>query len=423
MHPMPALHEMGMVQGAELIRSGALSPVEWVSALLERISALDPQINAFLHVCGEEALGEARQAGRDIAAGHEKGPLHGVPYVLKDMIDTAGIPSTAQSRLLRGRIPAHDASVVTALRRQGAILLGKVATHEFAHGGPSPDILGPPARNPWNIDHFTGSSSSGSGAAVAAGFAPFALGTDTGGSIRIPAGMCGIAGLKPSFGLVSKRGVIPLSHSLDACGPMAWSSRECGLILNAIAGHDPVDPSSSTHALLPSRITASARDLAGVRIGVIRHFWERDLAFNPEAVAAMEEALATLRGLGAHLRDVTLRSLQQYNDVRVIVQEPEAFAIHQRNLIDRADEFGADFLARILPSCGISAHLHMQANRERGRMVRQMAELFHDHDLLVSIGAGPAPRFDTAETFGAHNALWVNDPMRHHPSHSPAFRR
>ena len=242
---MSELHFLTIAQGAALIARRAISPVEWTRALLDRIAALDGQLNAFLQVTGELAIARACDAEREITAGRLRGPLHGVPFALKDLFDTAGILTTAQSRIAIDRVPTVDAEVTSRLHEAGAVLVGKLAMHEFAHGGPSLDIPWPPARNPWNPMHFAGSSSSGSAAAVAAGFVPATMGTDTGGSIRIPAGLCGIAGLKPTYGLVSRRGVIPCAPSLDHCGPMAWTSEDCALLLQATAGHDSADPSSS----------------------------------------------------------------------------------------------------------------------------------------------------------------------------------
>ncbi|MDQ3189060.1 MAG: amidase [Pseudomonadota bacterium] len=205
---MSELHHLTIAQGSALIAQRAISPSEWARALLDPIAAHDGNLNAFLHVTFERAIAVACDAEREIAAGRWRGPLHGVPFALKDVFDTAGIPTTAQSRIAIDRVPTADATVTARLHQAGALLIGKLALHEFAHGGPSLDIPWPNARNPWNPLHFAGSSGSGSAVAVAAGFVPAAMGTDTGGSIRIPAGLCGIAGLKPTFGLVSRRGVI-----------------------------------------------------------------------------------------------------------------------------------------------------------------------------------------------------------------------
>src|SRR5439155_10338039 len=227
------------------------------------------------------------------------------PFALKDIYDTRGIRMSGHSRICLNRMPDADATTTGKLYEAGAILTGKLATHEFAHGGPSFDLPWPPAHNPWDPAHFTGGSSSGSGAATAAGLVPVSLGSDTGGSIRGPAGLCGIAGLKPTYGLVSRAGVLPNSYSYDHCGPMARTAEDCALILNAIAGHDPADAASAVRS---ADFTAGL-DLGvkGLRIGVIRHFWETDQRVHAELPAAMEFAISVFREMGATVEDVRLR--------------------------------------------------------------------------------------------------------------------
>ena len=402
---MTALHELTIAEGAALIAARKLSPVEWTEALLARIAALDGQFHAFITVTADRARADARRAQAELDRGDIRGPLHGVPCALKDLFDTAGILTTGHSRTAIDRVPPQDATVMARLAAAGAVLLGKLAMHEFAHGGPSPELPWPIARNPFDPERFAGSSSSGSGVAVAAGFAPGSIGTDTGGSIRIPAGLCGIAGLKPTYGLVSRAGVIPCSFSLDHCGPLAWTAEDCAILLQAIAGHDPRDPASSRQPL-PDYHAALRTDLPGMRIGVVRHFWERDLRASDEVCAAMEASLVVLQNLGAVLEDVQLRSLQEYADVRVMVQEPEAFAVHQRGLADRPGEFGRDFLGRILAACVLSATDYVQAGRERRRMVDEMLAVLRRCDALVTVGAGSAPRFDSERTFGFIHGMW-----------------
>src|SRR5580700_4789534 len=223
-----------IADAARLIEQKQLSPVELTTALIRRAEALDPQLNAYLLLTADRAVDQARQAEREIMAGGYRGLMHGIPFALKDIYATAGIRTTGHSRICLDT----DATTVRKLYEAGAVLTGKLATHEFAHGGPSFDLPWPPARNPWNREHFTGGSSSGSGAAVAAGFVPAALGTDTGGSIRIPAALCGVTGLKPTYGLVSRAGIIPNSFSYDHCGPLARRVEDCAIVLQAIAGED-----------------------------------------------------------------------------------------------------------------------------------------------------------------------------------------
>ena len=296
-----ALHDLTLADAAGLIKARKLSPVEYTQALLRRTDALDPQLNAYITRTSEAALEAARSAEAEIARGNWRGPLHGIPFAVKDIYDTAGVLTSGHSRICIDRVPSKDATAVAKLRAAGAIPMGKLATHEFAHGGPSFDLPWPPARNPWNTAHFTGGSSSGSGAAIAAGLVPASLGSDTGGSIRGPAGLCGIAGLKPTYGLVSRAGVLPNSYSYDHCGPMARTAQDCALILNAIAGYDAADPASSQRH--PADFAASLDlGIKGLRIGVVRHFWEKDQPVSAELQAALEAALSLFREYGGHRR-------------------------------------------------------------------------------------------------------------------------
>ncbi|MBO0737633.1 MAG: amidase, partial [Alphaproteobacteria bacterium] len=287
-----------IAEAARLIERKQLSPVELTTALIRRSEALDPQLNAYLLLTAERALDQARAAERDIMAGGYRGPMHGIPFALKDIYSTAGLRTTGHSKICLDTVPSMDATTVGKLYEAGAVLTGKLATHEFAHGGPSFDLPWPPARNPWNRDHFTGGSSSGSGAAVAAGLVPGALGSDTGGSIRGPAALCGVVGLKPTYGLVSRHGVYANSFSFDHAGPMTWTVEDCAIMLQAIAGHDPNDPASATHPV-PNYRAALSRDLKGLRIGVLHHLHEDDCPLTTETSAALQEAFGVLRSLGA----------------------------------------------------------------------------------------------------------------------------
>src|SRR5690348_13033795 len=253
----------------------------------------------------------ARAAEAEIVSGRRRGPLHGVPVGIKDIIDVAGLPTTCHSKILIDNIASADAVCVSRLRAAGAIVLGKLSTHEFAIGGPSFDLPWAPARNPWNPDHHPGGSSSGSGSGLAAGLFPMALGSDTGGSVRNPASACGIVGLKPTYGLVSRRGVFPLSFTLDHVGPMTRTVADNALLLNVIAGHDPLDPGSAA-APAGHYTSALQRGVQGLRIGFIRHFHETDLPADPEVTAGLENVAATLHKLGADIRDVRLPPLGEF---------------------------------------------------------------------------------------------------------------
>jgi aspartyl-tRNA(Asn)/glutamyl-tRNA(Gln) amidotransferase subunit A len=395
-------HLLTIAETSALIQRRELSPVELVEGLLDRIHALDSQINAFITITGERALERAQQAEREITAGRSRGPLHGIPFALKDIIETDGILTTAHSRLLQHNVPRRDAAVVEKLYGAGAILLGKAATHEFAHGGPSFDLPWPPARNPWDRARFTGGSSSGSAAAVAAGFVPAALGTDTGGSIRIPAALCGITGLKPTYGLVSRHGVIPNSYTFDHCGPLAWTAEDCALVLQAIAGHDPRDAASADRPV-PDYRAALGPDLKGVRIGVVRHFWEEDLPIAPAAAAAIDAGIDVLRGCGAWVEPVRVRPLQEYTDVKNLISESELFSVHQQALIERAQDFGEIMRGRMLAFCLFQAADYVHAQRQRQRMLREMEPLHERYDLFVTAAPGSAARL------GASRGLGLND--------------
>jgi aspartyl-tRNA(Asn)/glutamyl-tRNA(Gln) amidotransferase subunit A len=387
-----------IAEAARLIEQKQLSPVELTTALIRRAEALDPQLNAYLLLTADRAVDQARQAEQEIMAGGYRGLMHGIPFALKDIYATAGIRTTGHSRICLDTVPSADATTVRKLYEAGAVLTGKLATHEFAHGGPSFDLPWPPARNPWNREHFTGGSSSGSGAAVAAGFVPAALGSDTGGSIRGPAALCGIVGLKPTYGLVSRCGVHANSFSFDHAGPMTWTVEDCAIVLQAIAGHDPNDPASATRPV-PDYRTGLTGDIKGLRIGVVRHLHEDDCAVTQEVSAALEEALAVLRSLGATLGEVRLRPAQDYYDVKVTIAESELLAVHEEALRIRPGDFGEDFLGRVLPAVLVSGRDYVQAQRERRRMLAEMAPVYANYDVLVTATAGaPAPRLGTWRT-------------------------
>ena len=384
------IHFMTVAQLASAIQSKSLSPVEVAEALLRRIEAVNPQLDAFITLLGEQALDGARQAEADIAAGRYKGPLHGVPFGLKDIYDTEGVLTTGHSRTCIDRVPETDATTTARLKAAGGILLGKLATHEFAHGGPSFDLPWPPARNPWRTDSFTGGSSSGSGAAVASGMLPATLGSDTGGSIRTPSGLSGIAGLKPTYGLVSRAGVIPNSFTFDTCGPMTWTAEDCAILLQALAGFDARDPASADRPV-PDYRAALTGDIRGLRIGAVRHFWEEDLPANEPTRASMEAAIDVFRQLGATVEDVRLEPMQAYTDVKVLIAESELFSIHSAELRKRPEEFGFDFRGRVLPACLITSEDYMQAQKLRRRLVEAMAPAYEKFDLLIAPSTyGPA---------------------------------
>jgi aspartyl-tRNA(Asn)/glutamyl-tRNA(Gln) amidotransferase subunit A len=391
------LHFLTIAEAAQLIERRALSPVKLTRAFLDRIEAIDPQLNAYLLVTADQAMDQARAAEAEITAGNYRGPMHGIPFALKDIYCTAGIRTTSHSRTRADYVPDFDATTVVLLRKAGAVLLGKLSTHEFAHGGPSFDLPWPPARNPWNREHATGGSSSGSGAGVAAGLMMGALGSDTGGSIRNPAALCGIVGLKPTYGLVSRYGVYTNSFSYDHAGPMTWTVQDCAIMLQAIAGHDPRDPASATRPVPDYRATLTS-SIKGLRIGVLRHLYEEDVPVPPVVQTSLTAALETLRSLGASLEDVRIRPAQVYHDVKITGAETELYAVHEPALRTRLADFGEDFLGRTLGALLISGADYVQASRWRRVLIAEMAPLYAKYDVLVTASPGPAPRLDAWRT-------------------------
>jgi aspartyl-tRNA(Asn)/glutamyl-tRNA(Gln) amidotransferase subunit A len=389
-----------IADAARRIRARSLSPVELADAYLARIAAIDGQLNAYITVTADLARGQAKDAEAEIMRGACRGVLHGIPFGLKDMIDTRGILTTAHSKVLAHNVPQEDASVVARLYAAGAVLLGKQALHEFAHGGPSFDLPWPPARNPWNTAHYTGSSSSGSGAAVAAGLAAFSLGTDTGGSVRTPAWMCGTVGFKPTFGLVGRGGVIPFSSSCDHVGPLTRTVEDAALVLQAIAGADKRDPSSTVRGTTDFT-SGLAQGIRGLRFGVLRHHFEEDTRPNAELVRAVDAALDVLRGLGAVVEDVRVRSLHEYYAVRVMLTESELFARHQDHLRRHAADYGQHFLGRTLAAALFSGADYIAAQRLRRRIIGEMQPLYAKYDAFITTGAGPAPHLNAHRSIGA----------------------
>ncbi len=383
---------LGIAEAARLLGARKLSAVELTRAHLARIAALDPKLNAFITVTEARALAAARAADRRLRSG-DAGPLTGIPVAYKDIFATAGVRTTAHSRLLAQNIPNADAETVRRLGAAGAVMLGKLATHEFALGGPAFDLPWPPARNPWDPRRFTGGSSSGSAAAVAAGMALGALGSDTGGSIRLPAAYCGIAGLKPTPGLVSRRGVIPLAPSLDTVGPMAWTARDCAILLDALAGHDPADPASvAVPAPRGGYARAVTGPIAGLRVGLLRGHYEREIPAAPETLRMMAEATRVLRGLGCRVEEAGLPPVADFNAVGRVIICAEGYALHETDLRTRLADYSRVFRIRILAGALIRAADYLAAQRRRTDLIAAVAASFSRFDVLASVpAAGPAP--------------------------------
>ncbi len=379
---MTDLHFLTIAEASAKIRAKTLSPVELTQAYLARVKALDGELNSHILVLEDQALAAAKQAEADIMAGGWKGPLHGIPIGLKDIYNTAGITTTGHSDLFKDHVPAEDAFTVKCLRDAGAIFTGKLSTWEFAIGGTSFDLPWPPARNPWDLSRDPSGSSSGSGAAVAAGLCTGAMGTDTGGSIRGPAAWCGIAGLKPTYGYLSRRGILPLSFSLDHAGPMCWTSEDCALMMQALAHHDPLDAANA--AVPATDFTAGlGTGLKGLRVGVVRHFFETDLSTDAETIQALENALMVLRDMGASVGDVTLSPFAVYGDVGSLISRSEAFAFHQAWLRESPERYGAYGRQRLMAGAFISAADYVNAQRQRAVLVAQVADVLKTVDVLV----------------------------------------
>lgn len=393
------LHFLTIKEASELIRRRELSPVELTRACLDRIEATDDRLHSFYTLLPDQALEQARTAEAEIIAGGYKGPLHGIPIALKDLYDTAGVRTTSGSRVDTDRVPTEDCTAYARLKAAGTVLLGKLAMHEFALGGPDWTTGFEPARNPWNLDHITGGSSSGSGSAVASGQAMGALGSCTGGSIRGPASLCGIVGLKATYGRVSRAGVVTLSWSQDHCGPMTWTVEDTAYMLQALAGHDPKDPTSST-APVPDYSRSLREDVKGLTIGVPRHFFfAPNPSVNPEVVATVEKGLTVLQELGANLEEVTIPSIDHVRASNIVIMLSEAFAFHEKNLKTRPQEFGELVRARFRIGGLFSSSDYVQAQRVRQVIKRDFAEVLRKVDLLVTpTMTQPAAAFEGYDT-------------------------
>jgi len=403
---MPDLFWASMTELAGLIATKAVSPVEVTRVHLERIAAHDPGLKSYITICADGALAAAREAESALMGGRPLGPLHGVPYALKDLYDTAGIRTTGGSKILADRVPAADATVVRRLAEAGAILLGKLNMVEFAYG---PEGFNPhygDVRNPWDrtTHRLTGGSSSGSGAAVAAGLAPGTLGSDTGGSIRIPASLCGITGLKPTYGRVSRGGVLPLAWSMDHVGPMTRTAADCALMLTAMAGYDPADSSTSVLPVPDYRVALTG-DIKGLRVGLLRAFFLDGAT--PEVRAAVEQAARTLAAGGAVVDEVNLAQMASTAPAALAIVGSEALAYHATNLRTRAADYDPEVARRLKVAAFIGGQHYVRAQQVRALVRADVdAALAHRDVLLapstpmtapalqerqVTLGDGPSP--------------------------------
>jgi aspartyl-tRNA(Asn)/glutamyl-tRNA(Gln) amidotransferase subunit A len=371
-----AVYDLTIREAGVLLRSGTLSPVELTEAVLARIAATEPVLHAYVQVLAEEAMGAAREAEAELRAGRDRGPLHGIPIAIKDILDVAGVPTRCGSHVRTDALAANvDAEAVARLRAAGAVIVGKTVTHEFAGG-----VLSPPARNPWDPDRIPGGSSGGSGAAVAAGSCLAALGTDTAGSIRIPAALCGVVGLKPTTGRVSTRGVFPLSWSLDTVGPLAKTVDDAMLVLNAILGEAP----KSGERGRTMRAGAEDDNVRGIRLGIPRpYFFDR---LQPDVARAVEAAIALLADLGAEVIETPWSEARVASAAGFVIVRPEMAAVHTETLRGVPERYGPVLRARLEAFSLFPAKGYLRARQARSAVRRAMSELFVAHrlDALVT---------------------------------------
>ena len=408
------LHYLTIRQAADLLRERKLSPVELTRAFLDRIERLDGRLQAYITVLPEEAMAQAQRAEAEIMAGRYRGPLHGIPIALKDLYDTAGVRTTAGSRVMADRVPAEDATTSSRLKAAGAVLLGKLAMHEFAAAGPDPTSGFPIARNPWNSDHITGGSSTGSAAATAAGLCMGSLGSCTGGSIRVPASYCGIVGLKPTYGRVSRYGVIPLCWSLDHCGPMTRTVEDAAIMLQAIAGYDPRDPTAS-RAPVPDYSPFIREDVKGLRIGVPRHhFFADDPAISREILSTVEAALKALEDLDARVEEVTIPLLEHVGAAQRAISFAESSVYHEPNVRNRPQDLGEMVRARVRMGSLLTAADYVQAQRVRNVLRRQVAQVLQRVDVIASPTVPrTAPRLDETDTMTVYRSPPILRALEH----------
>lgn len=368
---------------ARLIRDRQVSPVEVIDAHLARIEATEPTLNSFITLLPDHAREAARRAETQIQAGNYRGPLHGIPVGLKDLFNTAGVRTTSGSRILDNFIPTEDCTVAARFQQAGAILLGKLNMHQFAYGPTGENFDYGHMHNPWNPELVTGGSSGGSGSAAAAGQCTITMGSDTGGSVRIPAALCGIVGLKPTYGLVSRAGLTPLSWRLDHPGPMVRTVEDAALIMNVIAGHDPADPATTTREV-PDYTGALTGSVEGLRIGVVREYFDAPL--DSEVETAVRAAIAQLSEMGATVTEVSLPMFADAQAISGTILMSEAAAYHRDLLARDGDKLTPSVRLRLEAGLFVSAADYLKAQQARARFNYEMAQLLREVDLL----AGPS---------------------------------
>ncbi len=373
------------------LRAGAVTSLELTEQTLARAAGFEPSLRAFVCIDEPGALRAARNADRELAEGIDKGPMHGISYGLKDIFDAAGLPTSCCSRVQSTDAVEADSHVAARMRAGGAVLIGKLATHEYAVGVPSEDSFYPPPRNPWNLGHITGGSSSGSAAAVGAGLLRVATGSCTGGSIRGPAAWCGAVGLKPTYGRVSRRGVFPLAWTLDHCGPIAKNVEDCAIALQVMAGYDPLDAASANQSVPDYRI--GLRDgVAGMRIGVPRGFFEMSAKLSPDTRQGIEKTILQLRERGAVVEDVVLPDFAVFSAVGRLIIASEMYAVHRRLLATRMHDYDDLTITRLTMGLGVSSAEYLAAQRVRSDLISATNAVFARYDtMLTAISLDSAP--------------------------------
>lgn len=393
---MSDLLDLSIAELGRGYRDGSVSPVAVTEAALDRIAATNDTLHSFNTVTGDLALARAAAAEKELAAGTDLGPMHGVPFGVKDIYDTAGVLTTCQSHLRAEFVPDTNAHSVQLLLDGGAVMLGKCATIEFATGGPTEETFFPPAHNPWNPEHVPGGSSSGSGAAVGAGITRLALGSDTGGSIRGPAALCGTVGMKPTYGRVSRRGVFPLSYTMDHCGPLSWTVEDAAIALNVMAGFDPLDPASAD-VPVPDYTASLGEGVAGMKIAFPEHWIEEEGNADPEAVKALHAALDALRAEGATVETVQLSPYSLYQACSRLLVLPECYAIHQHDLIERPELYGRPTRERLMAGAFVHGADYVEALRVRRELAIEVNNvILGQYDALIApCSVMTAGRFDS----------------------------
>lgn len=386
---MTGLAAITIQEASALLQSREISPVELVKSALDRIERLS-EYHAFLLVDAEKAIAQARCAENAFLKGEVRGPMQGIPYALKDNIDALGFPTTCHSKVLGVKPAKESAFVAGRLEAAGAVMIGKLALHEFARGGSMWDLPWPPARNPWDRERHPGGSSSGAGVAVAAGMVPAAIGTDTGGSVRHPATACGIVGLKPTYGTISRRGIFPLAFSLDSVGPLTRTVEDNAILFATIAGHDVLDVTSSSKRL-PSCLAQLKLGVRGMRIGVVEHFYRDDLVADPELVQGIDAAVRVFQDLGAKVDVARLSPLPIWNACGDTILQSESYAVHQKWLNERPQDYSPTARSKLLSGAFIPAVKYIRAQQMRTMLRNEFDELMRGYDVLITLSSMELP--------------------------------